>query len=397
MSAGVVRDLKADAYALSQAVEPVPKKLRALHVHAGNMYGGVETMLLTQVRRRSLCPSLETSFALCFEGRFSQELVAAGAAVQLLNPVRIRQPWSVRRARSKFRELLKHQTFDAVVTHSSWSQAIFGPVAREHGVALVFYMHGPATGRYWLERLARRTVPDAVLCNSKFTAATSTQLYPTIRPQVVYCPVAAPDHRFSPADREQTRAELDTPRDATVIIQVSRMEAWKGQARHLAALRMLRDLPNWMCWQVGGAQGAGEKRYLDGLKNDARQFGISDRVRFLDQRADVARLLRSADIFCQPNTEPEPFGIVFIEALYAELPIVTTNFGGAREIVDESCGILVRRDDVRELSESLRRLITEIPYRKALGSAGPGRAQHLSAPETQLDRFHEALISTLDR
>jgi len=55
------------------------------------------------------------------------------------------------------------------------------------------------------------------------------------------------------------------------------------------------------------------------------------RVRFVGERLDVARILAAADIFCQPNIEAEPFGIVFIEALYAGLPVVASASGGALE------------------------------------------------------------------
>ena len=58
-----------------------------------------------------------------------------------------------------------------------------------------------------------------------------------------------------------------------------------------------------------------------------------------DQRDDVPRLLAAADIFCQPNLGPEPFGIGFVEALSAGLPVITTATGGALEIVDGDCGI----------------------------------------------------------
>ena len=56
-------------------------------------------------------------------------------------------------------------------------------------------------------------------------------------------------------------------------------------------------------------------------------MGIADRVRFLGERFDVPRLLAAADVHCQPNSGPEPFGIAFIEALYASLPVVSTRIG----------------------------------------------------------------------
>jgi glycosyltransferase involved in cell wall biosynthesis len=380
--------------AASPSLSPA-QTLRVLHVHSGNIYGGVETMLLTQARSRDLCPAMELSFALCFAGRLNDELTALGAAVYQLGQVRIRQPLSVRRARLALRELLQREAFDAVVTHSCWSQAIFGPVARAAHLPLAFYLHAPAHGRNLLERWARRTEPDVALCNSQFTAATLSQLYSRVRKETVYCPVAPPPISYSRADTNATRAELQTPLDATVIIQVSRMEAWKGQALHLEALGLLKDLPGWVCWQVGGAQKPGEEKYLEELKALANSLGIGERVRFLEQRSDTGKLLAAADIFCQPNTSPEPFGLVFIEALHAQLPIVTTALGGAYEIVDDSCGVLVPPGDARALAAALRRLIQERALRINLGIAGPARALVLCDPAAQMTQFHEALSGVI--
>jgi glycosyltransferase involved in cell wall biosynthesis len=361
------------------------------------MYGGVEAMLLTQVRQRHLCPELETSFALCFAGRFSEALSAAGATVHSLGEVRVRQPLSVRRARQQLTNLLRSTQVDIVVAHSCWSHAIFAPPVRAASLPLVFYMHSPPTGKHWLESWARRTPPDLVLCNSNFTAASSDQLFPQVKTETVYCPVAPPEPLDVDAVRNEVRTELQTARDATVIIQVSRMEAWKGHAQHLQALGLLQDLPGWVCWQVGGAQRPDEMGYADELKRLATNLGIADRVRFLGQRSDVQRLLAAADIFCQPNTAGEPFGIAFIEALAAQLPVVTSNIGGACEIVADTCGVLVPAGDVPVLAETLRELIQDCPRREKLGFAGSARARELCNPATRINQFHEALGSLSPR
>ena len=364
--------------------------MRVLHVHSGNIYGGIETMLLTQVCQRNSVPAMESSFALCFAGRLSEALTAAGATVHQLGQVRIRQPLSVWRARRNLRDLLRRQSYDVVVTHSPWSQALFGPVARAAAVPLAFYLHGAAHGRHWLERWAGRTLPDLALCNSRFTATTLPRLYPRARAEIVYYPVAPPA-LYSGADREAARAELRTPKEATVIIQASRMEVGKGHALHLEALSLLCDLPDWVCWQVGGAQGAGERRYMEGLKEMAARLGIAERVRFLGQRSDVARLLAASDIFCQPNTGPDSFGISFIEALHAQLPVITPPIGGAREIVENSCGVLVLHGDAPSLAAALRGLIEDRALRAKLGAAGPARARQLCDPAAQMNLLHDTL------
>jgi glycosyltransferase involved in cell wall biosynthesis len=102
-------------------------------------------------------------------------------------------------------------------------------------------------------------------------------------------------------------------------------------------------------------------------------------------------LLVAADIHCQPNTGPEPFGIAFVEALYAGLPVVTTAMGGGLEIVDESCGKLVAPDDANALSQVLRSLITNPGERTALATGGLARADQLSNPARQMTRLHDLL------
>lgn len=368
--------------------------MRVLYVHSGNLYGGVETLLVTLARHRDLCPAMEPNYALCFEGRLSEELAAADAPVHLLGNVRISRPWTLRQARRGLDDLLRREQFDVVVCHSAWSQAIFGPVVRSARLPLVFWLHDATNGRHWLERWARRTAPNLALCNSQFTAGRMANMYPRTRTKLVYYPVAPPESSHSNTDRDQVRAELNTPEDATVVIQASRMEVWKGHALHLEALGLLRELPGWVCWQVGGAQRPHESQYVEKLKSAAARLGIADRIRFLGERSDVPRLLAAADIYCQPNTGPEPFGIAFLEALYAGLPVVTTAIGGAMEIVEPTCGIQVPVD-AKALAQALQRLILDPAERACLGAKGPLRATALCDPAIQMRQLEELLGSVI--
>jgi glycosyltransferase involved in cell wall biosynthesis len=172
-----------------------------------------------------------------------------------------------------------------------------------------------------------------------------------------------------------------------------RMEALKGHAVLLNALGQLMDLPGWECWVAGGAQRLEEEHYVEGLRARAVRLGIAGRVRFLGQRSDVPRLLVAADVYCQPNTRPESFGISFVEALYAGLPVVTTALGGALEIVDDGCGALVPPGDAAALAATLHRLLERPEERWRLGQAGPLRAADLCDPERSLQRLVEVLRS----
>jgi glycosyltransferase involved in cell wall biosynthesis len=220
------------------------------------------------------------------------------------------------------------------------------------------------------------------------------KLYPRICGDVLYSPVPCPNISNLAEIRGAVRAELNTPDNTVVIIQASRLEPLKGQIVLLLALAQQHDIPAWVCWIAGGVQRPHEAQYLQKLHTQVQKLGIADRVQFLGQRADVSRLLAAADIYCQPNIEPETFGIAFVEALYAGLPVVTTAIGGGLEIVDESCGRLVAPNDANALSQVLRLLITNSGERADLAAKGSARAYQLCDPARQLTQLH-ALLSRL--
>jgi glycosyltransferase involved in cell wall biosynthesis len=365
--------------------------MRALHISAGNLYGGLETLLLALARNRASCPGLENEIALCFEGRQSRELDTVGVPVHRLPAPRMSRPHTILRARHGLASLLVARDFDCVICHTHWVYAMFGPAVRRAGLPLALWVHAPLFGRHWSERWAAWTTPDLAICTSEFVAATLPALFDAVPVAVIHPLVDHPPAPLSAADRAAVRRELDTADDLLVIVQASRTEAWKGHAVLLDALGELRDQPSWIWWQLGGAQRPFEGVYLESLRERAVRLGIADRVRFAGERQDVRRLLGAADIFCQANLNPEPFGIAFIEALGAGLPVVTAAMGGALEIVDDSCGILVPSDDVAALAASLRRLIDDPALRARLSAGGPARARQISDPATQMRRLSDAL------
>ncbi len=367
--------------------------MRLLHVYSGNLYGGIETILVALARYRELCPVLVQEFALCFDGRLSRELEALGVSVHSLGEVRASRPLTIRRARLALATLVGSARYDRVICHAPWSLGLFGGVVRRAGVPLVLWVHDATSGRHWTERWAKRTRPDLAICNSHYTSGLLPSLYKGVSVAVVYAPIDVSPPRLSAAEREAVRAEFQTAGDAVVIIQASRMQAWKGHGVVLEALDRLRGLSTWVWWIAGGAQRGEETSYLDALVASARRSGIGDRLRWLGERQDVRRLLAAADVHCQANVAPEPFGIAYVEALAAGLPVVASSAGGAIEIVDNSCGVLVPPGDAEALARALEPLIADAGIRATLGAGAPARARQLCDPASQMRRLADALTA----
>jgi glycosyltransferase involved in cell wall biosynthesis len=358
--------------------------MQVLHVAAGNLYGGVERILgeiaRADARRRH-------AFALAFEGRLSGEIQAAGARVDIFGPARFSRPLSVWRARRRLHAQWDLGTFGTVVCHSPWSSALAAPVIPPG--AHVLWVHDALDGRHWTDRRVRRRPPAMVIANSRYTAASVRRWLRAVPLSVVYAPVA-PVHADA-AVRERLRREMDAARDTAVVLIAARFEPWKGHAELLRAVSSI-DAP-WQVWIAGAPQRDREEALARELRALAGSLGIAGRVRFLGARTDVPRLLAAADIHCQPNTAPEPFGIAFVEALSAGVPVVTTRGGGASEIVTDACGVLVDPGDPPGLVAALRTLMTDPARRHAMGAAGRARARELCDPLSQIG----ALEATLER
>ncbi len=367
--------------------------MRVLHIYSGNLFGGIETILVS-LARHAKGSGESHEFALCFDARLAGVLRDAGAAVHMLAPVRVSRPQTIRAARRRLASLLASRAFDVCVTHAPWSHALFAATVRGADPSLVFWAHDAWNGRHWTERWARRTPPDLVIANSAFTADTVAPVFSHVPREVVHAPIDVARVALTDGERSAIRGELATDPAAVVVVQASRLESWKGHATLLRALALLTRDPSWVCWIVGGAQRPAERRYEQSLRELAAALGIADRIRFAGERGDVPRVLAAADVYCQPNSAPEPFGIVLVEALAASLPVVTSEAGGALEIVDDTCGCLVASASRDGWSSALGALIRDPRLRARLAAAAPRRAAAVCDPTRQLQRLHAALRST---
>jgi len=368
--------------------------VKVLHLYSGNLFGGVETLLISLARHRMLNAEMDTRFALCFEGRLSRELEREQCPAAALGHVKISFPWSVFRGRAKLSKLLRDAPVDAIICHSPWACAIFGIVARRRKIPLILWLHDAIEGRHWLERWAIRIRPDRVIYNSHFTKKRCEALFAGIPGDVVYCPVSAPAI-YPEGHRARVREALGVPQKSVLLVVAARLQPWKGQRLLMRALGRMAAVSGWYAIVLGGPQRPAENSYLAELQRLARSLGIVDRIKFLGERSDVAEIFAASDIHCQTNEAPEPFGIAWIEALYAGLRIVTTKHGGAEEIMTDRLGVLVPPGDVGALVAALKTEIEAAQEAPARSPLGPARARELCDPGARILQLQTVIAGTV--
>ncbi|MGH1591510.1 glycosyltransferase [Methylobacterium phyllosphaerae] len=132
-----------------------------------------------------------------------------------------------------------------------------------------------------------------------------------------------------PRPSKALRAELGLPTGLLVGV-FSRIAPWKGQD---VLIEALAKVPDMRCIVVG-APLFGEDAFAAHLRDLAAARGVSDRVQFLGQRADVPLLMQAVDAVVHPSVDPEPFGRTLVEAMLAGVPVIATDAGASAEILD---------------------------------------------------------------
>jgi glycosyltransferase involved in cell wall biosynthesis len=84
---------------------------------------------------------------------------------------------------------------------------------------------------------------------------------------------------------------------------------------------------------------------------------------------DLARGYASADFFVFPSTT-DTFGNVVLEAHASALPVIVSDQGGPRDLIDEGVdGYVTRANDVDEIADRVRRLVENVELRASMGAA----------------------------
>lgn len=191
-----------------------------------------------------------------------------------------------------------------------------------------------------------------------------------------------------PADtRVRLRAELEVGK-APLVGLFGRLAAWKGQ--HVL-VEAVASLPEAQAVLVGEPL-FGEDDYAATLKAQVARLGLDGRVKLLGYRPDVPALMRACDVVVHASTAPEPFGRVIVEAMLAGTPVIASDAGGAREIVEPGrSGLLVPQGDAAALTAALGGLLADPARAAGLAEAGQRRAQELYGLDTMLRRIEQVV------
>ncbi len=180
-----------------------------------------------------------------------------------------------------------------------------------------------------------------------------------------------PEPFLSLPSKEEARRELSLDTRAKLVLSVGALIEAKGFdiIPEIAALLMRR----------GGVDARfliiGEGPLKGVIEERARRLGVRDRIALLGRRKfeETVKYYRAADLLLHP-ARYEGYGLVIREAMAAGTPVITTDVGGARDLVKDGINGYIEERDAGRMAEKVALLLTNNDLREEMGERGRERA-----------------------
>jgi glycosyltransferase involved in cell wall biosynthesis len=232
---------------------------------------------------------------------------------------------------------------------------------------------------------------DRVLAVSEVIRRNVLETTPASADRVATLHDAIDTTEFSPArgDRDAVRAEFGYAPGDLVIGFAGRFSPGKGHEEFLHAAAMVSpDIPAAR-FLIAGEPSAGEAAYADTIVRLAETLGLRSAVTFAGFRRDVPRILSAFDIFAFPS-HAESFGVVLIEAMAMERPVIASECDGILDIiVDGVSGLFIPPGNAEALGAAIRLLAADPGLRARLGRGARQRVLACFDRERQMDALEE--------
>ena len=155
---------------------------------------------------------------------------------------------------------------------------------------------------------------------------------------------------FNAVDTDRFQHEARAPRDSVGALIIAQDFERKGLAQAIEALAQVRQ-PRLRLTVVG-------KQPPEPYQKQSAACGVADRITFAGATSDTRPFYRDADFFVLP-TKHDPCSLVVLEALAMGLPVISTRFNGACEIMTDGVHGFVLDDpnDVSALADRMKKLL----------------------------------------
>jgi glycosyltransferase involved in cell wall biosynthesis len=189
--------------------------------------------------------------------------------------------------------------------------------------------------------------------------------------RVVHNAIELERFESDPAHRTKIREEFNLNDSEYLLGIIGQITPRKGQLELVRTFaETLNQTPNSTLLIVGKPMFNKDHEYLREIKEAIDQMGLNERVKLLGLRSDVPAIMQALDVLVI-NSKSEALVVVGIEAMACGTPVIATDAGGTREMIEHrENGLIVNFGDDRELKNSIIELSHNPGLRKKFSTRG---------------------------
>ncbi len=362
---------------------------KVLYVSANGFVGGAEKFLVN-VAKVHYESGDAVHFLLFDDGNLVEELKNNGAAVTVLkNRFRLRNPFKLFFALNEIKVFLRKHKFETIHSTMGYSHLIMGLATMFSDMKRVWFQHGPIGGM--VDYIASLFRVDILMFSSHYLKEKhySKLLLRKAKygTKVVPLPVQYIPPKLTEGFALRKNLHLE---GAYVLGMVGRINEGKGY--HIAIKAFLGlNLENAKLVIVGSANKQNEKNYLESLKKIVEKQGAEDRVVFVPHQNNVSVYYKIMDIYLNPVTIDEGFGLSVAEAMAAGVTVISSPYGGLSEFVksNETAEVVMAKES--DAVESLKELILKLKNNEILAKTLSKNARELIESRFNFSQTYIAL------
>ena len=231
-----------------------------------------------------------------------------------------------------------------------------------------------------------KAVKDYLVNKKIFPEDKVEVIYHGIKPSAVSYQPTAISNQLS-ANSEKRKANNQSPKAEIIIGSVGTLSNIKGYKYLIEAFNNLEnDLklkPYGLRLKLIGV-GPNQKE----LENMVLKYKLQNKVFFLGQKDNMFEEIAKWDIYVQPSLS-ESFGLALAETMNLGVPAVASNVGGMKEIIDDKSGILVKPQNISDLTDAIKRLILDPNLRKSMGQNAKNRIETYFTYQNMINKTEE--------
>lgn len=323
--------------------------------------GGISQYILTL--GRALKQRGHSVFVVSSGGNLEPSLEDAGIVHRTMN-IKTKSELSpkIYFAAAELRRFIKEHSIDIVHAHTRITQVMGSVISRATGTPYISTCHG-----FFKPRFSRRLFPcwgEAVIAISDAVRLHLIQDFHVPESNVFLVPNGIDTGEFASVSEEEKRSRRAGLgfSDEPLIGIIARLSDVKG---HDTLIRAFNDVVQAVPKARLLIVGEGKEEAV--LKKMAKDFNLTEQIKFYPVVNKTAEILSLLDIFVMPSLQ-EGLGLAVMEAQAAGLPVVASRVGGIPSLIEDGkTGILVPAGSPDDLAKAIKAMLNDPARAREMG------------------------------